>query len=160
MYNYGYDVSPYARSYADYNTAAATGLGAVLGAFFGVIMLAVLVMLVLQIVAMWKLFTKAGEKGWKAIIPFYNMAILYKISGMSPWLVLLYLGMLIPVVNFVVAIVIAVLSLYQPINLAKAFNKSTGFTVGMIMLSFVFNLILGFGKSEYVGFPEKVKTEA
>ena len=34
--------------------------------------------------AMWKIFTKAGEKGWKAIIPVYNMIILFKISGLSP----------------------------------------------------------------------------
>ena len=157
-YDYSYDISPYARSYGDYSsTTAATGLGAALGAFFGVIMVVAIAIAVVHIIAMWKVFTKAGEKGWKAIIPFYNIAILYKISGMSPWLVLLYIGLFIPVVNIFVAIAIAVMSLYQPINLAKAFNKSTGFTVGLIMVPFVFYLILGFGDSKYAGFATEVE---
>ncbi len=37
--------------------------------------------MVLSIVGMWKIFTKAGEEGWKAIIPYYNLYILCKISG-------------------------------------------------------------------------------
>ena len=31
---------------------------------------------ILTILAHWKIFTKAGEKGWKAIIPIYNIIIL------------------------------------------------------------------------------------
>lgn len=136
-----------------------TLLGAMLGGFLGIIIAIGIAIFVLKIVANWKLFTKAGEKGWKAIIPFYNTAILYKISGMSPWLVLLYLGMFIPVINVFVCIAFVVLNLYQPINLAKGFKKSTGFTVGMILLPFIFNLILGLGKSEYVGFDEAKPAE-
>ncbi len=132
-----------------------SAIGAIIGGFLGVIIVIGIVIVVLQIVANWKLFTKAGEKGWKSIIPFYNTAILYKISGMSPWLALLYIGLFIPVINVIVGIVFAVLNLYQPINLAKGFNKSTGFTVGMIMLPFIFNLILGLGSSEYVGYDNK-----
>lgn len=127
---------------------------AALGAFIGVIVFFALVIVVLQIIANWKLFTKTGEKGWKAVIPFYNTAILYKISGMSPWLALLYIGLLIPGINYIVGIAFAVLNLYQPINLAKGFKKTTGFTVGMIMLPFIFNLILGLGNSEYYGFED------
>lgn len=157
-YDYSYDISPYARNYGDsISTTTATGIGAVLGAFFGVIMIVAIAIAVVQIIAMWKVFTKAGEQGWKAIIPFYNIAILYKISGMSPWLVLLYIGLLIPIINIFVTIAIAVMSLYQIINLAKAFNKSTGFTVGLIMVPFVFYLILGFGDSKYAGFATEVE---
>lgn len=133
--------------------------GAMLGGFLGIIIAIGIAIVVLQIVANWKLFTKAGEKGWKAIIPFYNTAILYKISGMSPWLVLLYIGLFIPVINVFVSIAFVVLNLYQPINLSKGFKKSTGFTVGMILLPFIFNLILGLGKSEYVGFDEAKPAE-
>ena len=47
-------------------------------------MLAILAMAVLMIVAMWRIFAKAGEAGWKAVIPFYNTYILYKITwGMA-----------------------------------------------------------------------------
>lgn len=154
--NYG--MSDYSSA-LDVSDSLASGIGAIIGASLGLIILGTLAILVLQIVANWKIFVKAGEKGWKSIIPFYNTAILYKISGMSPWLVLLCLGMFIPVVNFFVAIAFAVFALYQPINLAKGFRKSTGFTVGMIMLPFVFNLILGLGKSEYYGFDEVKSAE-
>mgnify|MGYP004683762459 FL=1 len=48
--------------------------------------------IVISYIGMWKCFEKAGEKGWKAIIPFYNYAILYKISGMSPYWAILNLS--------------------------------------------------------------------
>jgi hypothetical protein len=40
---------------------------------------------VLLMVACWKVFEKAGEKGWKAIIPIYNEYITYKIAGIKNW---------------------------------------------------------------------------
>ena len=40
---------------------------------------------VIAIIAWWKLFEKAGEKGWKAIIPVYNTYILFKICGIKNW---------------------------------------------------------------------------
>lgn len=126
----------------------------------GLIMIFLIVMLVLQIIGMWKVFKKAGEKRWKSIIPFYNMAILYKISGMSPYLVFMYICLLIPVVNFYALIAIAIFRLYQKINLMKAFKASTGLTVAMLIVPFITYLILGFGKSEYVGFEEKNAVEA
>ena len=154
-------MSGYSGSNAFSSTDIASAIGAALGAFMGLIIVIAIAIVVLQIVANWKLFTKAGEKGWKSIIPFYNTAILYKISGMSPYLALLYIGMFIPVINIFIGIAFAVLNLYQPINLAKGFNKSTGFTVGMIMLPFIFNLILGLGDSKYVGYANApVETES
>ncbi|MBR1762543.1 MAG: hypothetical protein IJ731_04170, partial [Eubacterium sp.] len=38
-----------------------------------------LVIAILSIIALWKIFEKAGEAGWKAIIPFYNAYTLVKI---------------------------------------------------------------------------------
>lgn len=154
---YGYDVSPYARgmnySSSLYGSSDATALMlTALAGIFGFLFFVILVIAILQIIGMWKVFTKAGEKGWKAIIPFYNLAILYKISGMSPYLVFLYIGFFIPIVNIFVAFAFAVIDLYQKINLMKAFNKSTGFTVAMILVPFISYLVLGFGNSEYVGF--------
>ena len=156
MYS-SYDLSRYARGYG--SASSLYGSDSVFDALFtafagiiGVIIFIAVVIIVLQIVGMWKVFTKAGEKGWKAIIPFYNLAILYKISGMSPYLVFLYLGFLIPIVNIFVAIAFSVIDLYQKINLMKGFNKSTGFTVAMIIVPFITYLVLGFGESKYVGF--------
>lgn len=97
--------------------------------------------LVVSIIANWKLFKKAGKPGWHSIIPFLNIYDMFEIAGMNGWMFLL---LLIPVVNIVIMIM-----LY--INLAKAFGKSGGFAVGLILLTFIFTLILAFGDAEYVG---------
>lgn len=34
---------------------------------------------VLYVIGLWKMFEKAGEAGWKSIIPVYNIYIEYKI---------------------------------------------------------------------------------
>ena len=33
----------------------------------------------------WMIFTKAGEDGWKAIIPIWNILVLLKIVGREWW---------------------------------------------------------------------------
>lgn len=103
------------------------------------------VIYVLLIIAMWKIFTKAGKPGWASIIPIYNIVVMFQIIGLNPWLLLLYL---IPVVNFVVAIVFSIM---QASRLSKAFGKGTGFAFGLFFLNPIFLLILGFGDSKYIG---------
>lgn len=49
------------------------GVASVIGWVIGV------VFFVLTVIALWKIFVKAGEKGWKAIIPFYNLYVLFKL---------------------------------------------------------------------------------
>jgi hypothetical protein len=100
-----------------------------------------LVVLVVAIVAYWRIFTKAGEEGWKSIIPIYNIVVLLKIVGRPWWWLVL---MLIPFVNFVVLIVVMN-------DLSKSFGHGVGFTLGLIFLSFIFYLILAFGSSQYQG---------
>ena len=142
-YYSSYDVSPYARDFSDSSTMIAAGAVGSMIAIYSVILL---VIAILQIIAMWKIFTKAGEKGWKSIIPIYNLVTLFKISGLSPWLVLVYLLGFIP---FVGAIASIILTIYQANSLAKAFGKGTGFTVGLILLSPIFYMILAFGDATY-----------
>ena len=98
------------------------------------------------IVSGWKIYTKAGQPGWAVLIPIYNLIVMLKIIG-KPWWWLF--GFLIPFVNFVVMILMAV-------NLAKVFGKGTGFAVGLILLSFVFYPILAFGDAQYTAPPEPV----
>lgn len=139
--------SYYGSSYGN-TPAIDAGFGAAIGAMLGIYLLILLVIYVLQIIAMWKIFSKAGEAGWKSIIPIYNAVILFKISGLSPWLILAYLAAIIPFVGWIVPIVITIL---QANGLSKSFGKSTGFTVGLVLLPSIFYLILGFGNSEYIG---------
>ena len=96
---------------------------------------------VFMIVALWKLFTKFGEPGWKAIIPFYNIWIEFKyIWGKGAAMFLL----LIPVVNLVIAIILCVKE-------ARAFGKGGGFAVGLVFLPIIFVPILAFGDAKYQG---------
>ena len=87
------------------------------------------------------MFVKAGEAGWKSIIPIYSFIIILKIVGREPWWVIL---MLIPVVNFVIWIIVA-------LDLAKSFGRGTGFGIGLAFLSPIFALMLGFGSDTYKG---------
>lgn len=101
-----------------------------------------LVVWVVMIVAFWKVFTKAGEAGWKCIIPIYNTYTLCRIAGRNGWW---FLGLLVPVVNIIVSLIIS-------IDLAKHFGKSTVFgVVGLWIFSVIGYLMLGYGDAEYVG---------
>ena len=100
-----------------------------------------LLIALLMIVAMWKVFTKAGQPGWASIIPIYNIYIWCKIVGRPWWWILL---MLIPFVNFIVAIILC-------IDLAKSFGKGVGFGIGLALLGIIFFPILGFGSAQYQG---------
>lgn len=106
----------------------------------------VLIILVLTIIAQWKLFEKAGEAGWKCLIPIYSTVVLFRIAGISPWWVLGYLAAIIPGIGYLITLGITI---YAMIMLAKAFGKGAGFTVGLILLNTIFIMILGFGSSSY-----------
>jgi hypothetical protein len=115
------------------NNVAAASSGA--GGFIG------FVFLVIVLVAYWKIFVKAGEAGWQAIIPIWSTIVLLKIVGRPWWWLLL---MLIPLVNIIVLVIVMN-------DLSKSFGHGLGFTLGLIFLSFIFFLILGFDSSTYRG---------
>jgi hypothetical protein len=100
-----------------------------------------LLIALLMIVAMWKVFTKAGQPGWASIIPIYNLYIWCKIVGRPWWWILL---MLIPFVNFIILIILC-------IDTAKSFGKGAGFGIGLALLGIIFWPILGFGSAQYQG---------
>ena len=140
-YNYNYD-------YDSINSTAAAMAGGFIASMMVFVFIFAIVMLVLQIITMWKIFSKAGESGWKALIPIYNIVILFKISGVSPWLILLYLVSWVPFIGWIIPLA---LTIYLDCKLAKAFGKGSGFTVGLILLPSIFYLILGLGDSKYLG---------
>lgn len=98
-----------------------------------------LVIAIVMIVALWKVFTKAGKPGWASLIPIYNAYVMLIIAGKPGWWLIL---MFIPVANIVVAILAA-------IGLAQNFGKGGGFAAGLILLPVIFYPILAFGASEY-----------
>jgi Family of unknown function (DUF5684) len=107
----------------------------------GVLILIYVLVIVVEIAALWKVFVKAGHPGWAAIIPIYNTYILLKIAGRPAWWLILFF---IPIVNFVIAIIVFN-------DISKSFGKGVGFTVGLILLGFIFIPILGFGSAQYRG---------
>lgn len=110
------------------------------GLFSTPVIIVLLAVAVLMVVAMWKIFTKAGEPGWYSIIPFLNAFVLFRIAGLNPWLFLL---LLIPFVNVVIGIVLA-------FKLGAAFGKSGVWSLFLLVVfSTIGYLILGFGSAQY-----------
>lgn len=152
---------------SDPETAAGIGLlaGGIAGfiASFGILLIAFYVLL---IIAWWKIFVKAGEKGWKSLIPFYNVYILFKIfwDTKTFWtFICIYLGCsiiasiltnfniaVIPgIINLGAAIYALVIDILLSIRESKSFGHGGGFAVGLIFLPNIFALILGFNKDKY-----------
>ena len=122
----------------------------------------------LQIIANWNIFTKAGEAGWKSIIPVYSDYISYKIAWQPSyfWLVFV-LGIITSVANgmadpngtnttillivSLIRIILAIISILYCIKLLRAFGHGIGFAIGLIFLQPIFMLILGFGNDPYYG---------
>ncbi len=112
-----------------------------IGSLLFVFFLVWLFLVVLMIASMWKIFSKAGQPGWAAIVPVYNIVVILQIVRKPIWWILLFI---IPFVNIVFALVI----IYQ---LAKVFGKGIGFTLGLILLPIIFYPMLAFGNSTYLG---------
>lgn len=131
-----------------------TGFFAVLGGFvLGVLILA-LVCLVIMVVSNWKIFEKAGQPGWAAIVPYYNTYVLYEMLNMQQWFVVYLVSVLAGIfVSGILATMAGLVTfglfVYGNINLAKAFGKDQGFVVGLTLLPIVFYPILAFGDAEY-----------
>jgi hypothetical protein len=105
-------------------------------------MLVVLAVVVVIMAGFWRVFVKAGQPGWAILIPIYNLYIMMKIAGRPGWWLLLFM---IPLVNIVIMLLVA-------IDIAKAFGRSAAFGVVMLfLLGGIGYLILGFGKSRYLG---------
>ena len=108
------------------------------------IMIIYIAVIVLVIAGGWKMFEKAGKPGWAIIVPIYNIIVMLEIAGKPIWWIIL---LIIPVVNLIVLIMV-----YH--NISKAFGKDVGFTIGLILLGFIFIPILGFGDAKYQGAPK------
>ena len=59
-----------------------------------------IILRILRIIALWNAFERAGEPGWKALVPIYCSYIQYKLSGMKNWF---WYGLLIAVIAWIVA---------------------------------------------------------
>lgn len=142
--------------------------GMIVGGIAGAGVAIALILYVLQVIAYWRIFTKAGEKGWKSIIPVYNMYVQYRLTWRTRyfWISLILavvsavfqtisesgdgntFAMILETVCGIATLVFTIISYYR---LARSFGHGGGFTVGLVLLNFIFMLILGFGKDAYIG---------
>lgn len=145
------------------STDAAIG-GMIVGGVLGAMYIIYIVIYVLIVIANWKIFTKAGEKGWKSIIPVYNLYTQYKLTWkpFMTWPVIILLGAggymtndpsntVLTLIGGLVLLAGFVLYVISLNKLSKSFDKGAGFTVGLVLLGPIFYMILGFGKATYIG---------
>lgn len=95
---------------------------------------------ILVAIGMWPMLQKAGMPAWGGFVPFYNIYLQIKLAGRSGLLLFLYI---VPIVNIIVAIVVAV-------GVARAFGK--GWVYGFFLLFLlqpIGYLIVGFGSAQY-----------
>ena len=160
------------------NEEAAGLLGGFAGLFAGLGMVGIIVAIVwaiLAIIALWKVFTKAGEAGWKAIIPIYNAYIMYKIAGMKNWfwytlIVAFVCGLVagflweqsdiagyISIAGSLFSGIVAIVAAYK---LPRKFGWGVFASILYVLFTGICLLILGFGSSKYQGKSEQTVVEA
>jgi Family of unknown function (DUF5684) len=105
-----------------------------------IIGLLILAAIVLIVVSQYKIYQKAGRKGWECLIPFYSTAVLLEIVSKPLWWIILL--MFVPLVKTILWIVVMR-------RLAATFGKDAWFTAGLVILPFIFMPILAFGNVEY-----------
>ena len=128
----------------------------VLFAMLGMFAVVGLAISALAIIGLWKVFKKAGEEGWKSIIPVYNLYTLATIVGVSPlWILIIFIAIIIGSIFAPLSILSSALNLYFTVillvSLARSFGKDDSFAVGLFFLGPIFYLILGCGSAEYQG---------
>jgi hypothetical protein len=85
-------------------------------------------------------FPKAGQPRWAAVVPAYNVYVL--VVGVARLSLLWCLLLVVPVVNFIAAILVNV-------EVAKRFGRSDAFGLGLTVFGFVFYPVLGFSDAKY-----------
>lgn len=139
-----------------------TAAVAVLLSMLGIILAICVGWYVIQAIAYWKIFTKAGEAGWKSLIPVYNVYIQYKIS----WNTTMFFAMVacilvgtiannmdgvVSMLGSVILLAGSVITWIACHKLSLSFGHGIGFTLGLIFLNPIFTLILGFSSDQYQG---------
>ena len=89
---------------------------------------------------LWRIFEKAGEAGWKALIPVYNYIVCLRIIGKPKWWLI---WIFIPIVNLVIPLLIIV-------EICKSFGKEG-------LLAHTAAMLFPYIYLPYLGFSPKVK---
>ena len=101
-----------------------------------------------SVAGMWKMFEKAGEPGWPALIPFYNYYKLCEICMGNPWYWLRMFVVIIPFFGWIGYIYFSYV-MYKAV--ARSYGKPDTYAWGLLFLTPVFYCMLGFGETDYYG---------
>lgn len=152
MYNSDYFLTEpsTSSSFSDFFTGASVAI-IVLGIILILIALAVAILVV---VANCKIFTKAGEKWWKGLIPLYSSWVETRFTGLAWWWFLIFAGLTALATsgaasNYVIYWGLLLTSFNYNFNLAKKFGKSNGFAFLTTILPVIGLPILAFGSAQY-----------
>ena len=126
-----------------------------LGLFVVIIILIIFfTMLTLYIVGRWKLYEKAGQEGWKSIIPFYNDWVYVEMAGLNSWYFLLLIAGTISVVigidedisisNGAFRLITLVGMFFCNYNISKKLHKDTLNAVLMTLFPYIMIPLIGF----------------
>lgn len=141
-----FDAELYRSTYTSPEAAMLAGLDPTTLTVLAIVGLALIILIV---AALWKIFQKANQPGWAAIVPIYNQYILLKIIGRPWWWLLIIIGAsFIPVIGSVIVLVVSIILANDT---AKSFGKGTGTTVLLVLLPFVGYPMLAWGDAKYQG---------
>lgn len=155
MYSNGYNLttdSITSTGSTDFFSDLATASAGLI-VFFVIVGIIALGLAIFLIIAECKMFSKAGESWWKALVPVYSTWIQAKIGGLAWWWCPIYLGLSVLAtyknVTYVAAFAILVVGFNFYYNIAKKFGKSGGFAFLCTILPIVGLPILAFGSDKY-----------
>ncbi|MBR2744966.1 MAG: hypothetical protein IKE01_06725 [Clostridia bacterium] len=131
----------------------------IVGIFIGVIYT---ILFIGKRAGLWGIFSKAGEKEWKSIVPVYNQITLLKICKLNPWFIVLYLDFIIPFIGYIAGrdvkwitiIMLVGLLIYRfliAIRLGQAFKKGDVFSFFTAFFQSILFPVLGCSKNEKFG---------
>lgn len=138
----------------------------------GVVLLVCLGLVVMCVIANWKLFEKAGEPGWSALIPFYSNYQMAKIATGDAKICWAFVGVSIlstlvsdlpqlisgsdeatgGALGVIISLASLVIEAYVFYMFAKSFGQSTAMCILSIFFGGIIFMIMAFTSStEYVG---------
>jgi hypothetical protein len=134
-----------------YNDYSDTGAYAFLGIMLVFGFLIAIVGYVLVALFLMKIFEKAGVQGkWRAWVPVYNYLVFAKLGDVSPWVVLIAMGLsFIPYLNFLTGIALAIVMAMAAWRIGLKLQKDAVWVVLWVLLGIVWLGINAFDKSRW-----------
>ncbi len=112
-----------------------------------VYMLLTILFLMTFLAGLWKIFIKAGYRGWEAVVPFYNIYIWLRVIGKPLWW---YLFILVPFINVFTLLLMVVETL-------KCFRKDgMGIQALGVLFPFIILPWLGFSDKQNYTHPSAI----